>query len=43
VVVDISETEGEGLVGPSSLVVSFSSRAAGEPAASCDSRFTGGE
>jgi cytochrome P450 len=42
-VVDISETEGEGLVGPSSLVVSFSSRAAGEPAASGGSRFTGGQ
>jgi cytochrome P450 len=32
-VVDISEIEGEGLVGPSSLVVSFSRRTGGEPTA----------
>lgn len=37
-VVDISEIQGGGLVGPSSLVVSFSSRTSGEPAASNGAR-----
>lgn len=39
-VVDISEIQGGGLVGPSSLVVSFSSRASGEPASSHGGRST---
>jgi hypothetical protein len=33
--VDVAEIEGEGLVGPSSLVLSVSSRTSDERAASC--------